>query len=158
MTKELLKNLEARGLTISFAESLTGGALAYAWIKHSGASRVVRGALVAYHKDLKHVLLGVPEALIEKDSPVSESVARAMARGCRDVCKTDLAVATTGNAGPFLQEHTTERIAWIAVSYHEKMVTRMLTFTEETRIEAIRLTVKEAIHMVEVQLKNSEQL
>lgn len=158
MTKELLERLDARGLTISFAESLTGGALAYAWIKHSGASRVVRGALVAYHNDLKHSLLGVPKALIERDSPVSESVALAMAQGCRNACGTDLAVSTTGNAGPFLQEQTTERHAWIAVSYREEHVTRMITFTDETRIEAVRLTVKEAIRMVDDVLKNGKQM
>lgn len=158
MTKELLERLEARGLTISFAESLTGGALAYAWIKHCGASRVVRGALVAYQNDLKHSLLGVPKALIEKDSPVSESVALAMARGCRNVCGTDLAVSTTGNAGPLLQEQTTERLAWIAVSYRERQLTRMISFTDETRIEAIRLTVDTAIGMVDDVLKNGKRL
>ncbi|MFP4178404.1 MAG: CinA family protein [Acholeplasmataceae bacterium] len=154
MTRELLESLEARGLTISFAESLTGGALAYAWIKHRGASRVVRGALVAYHSELKASLLGVPEALIERDSPVSETVARVMAHGCRDVCQTDLAVSTTGNAGPSLQDQTDRRVVWIAVSDREKTITRMLSFKKETRIEAIELTVKKAIDTVGLLLKN----
>ncbi|MFP4186897.1 MAG: CinA family protein [Acholeplasmataceae bacterium] len=154
MTRELLESLEARGLTIGFAESLTGGALAYAWIKHRGASRVVRGALVAYDSELKISLLGVPEALIERDSPVSEAVARAMAHGCRDVCQTDLAVSTTGNAGPSLQDRTDRRVAWIAVSDREKTITRMLSFQKETRTEAIELTVEKAIDTVGLLLKN----
>ena len=88
------------GVTLAVAESLTGGAVAAALTGISGASDVFLGGVVAYQAEVKRAVLGVPEAMLAGPGPVSEEVARAMARGVRDLLGADVAVATTGVAGP----------------------------------------------------------
>jgi PncC family amidohydrolase len=65
-----------------------------------GASRVLRQSLVAYHPEAKRRLLGVSAALVRRHGIVSEAVARQMAIGARRWSSADVAVATTGVAGP----------------------------------------------------------
>ena len=89
-----------RGLTLSAAESCTGGLIAKRLTDLPGASKVFRGGVVSYTNGVKAGVLGVPEALLEEYGAVSEPVARAMAEGCRKVCGSDLAVSATGVAGP----------------------------------------------------------
>ncbi len=92
--------LREKGLTLSAAESCTGGLIAKRVTDLPGASRIFRGGVVSYTNDVKAAVLGVPRALLEEFGPVSEPVAKAMAEGCRAVCGSDLAVSVTGLAGP----------------------------------------------------------
>jgi len=94
------KLLRERGLTLSAAESCTGGLIAKRMTDLPGASNVFRGGVVSYTNGVKAGVLGVPEALLEEYGAVSEPVARAMAEGCRRICGSDLAVSVTGVAGP----------------------------------------------------------
>jgi nicotinamide-nucleotide amidase len=89
-----------RGLTIATAESCTGGAVADALVGVAGVSRTFRGAIVAYANDVKTDLLGVPQATLAAVGAVSEETARAMARGARRRLGADIAISTTGIAGP----------------------------------------------------------
>ena len=86
--------------TVATAESCTGGMIGKALTEHAGSSAYFRGAVVAYHNDVKQRLLGVPEELLDTVGAVSSEVCAAMARGARDVLQSDFAVATTGIAGP----------------------------------------------------------
>ena len=88
------------GLTLACAESLTGGSVCAALVDVPGASDVVKGGIVAYDVDAKRARLGVPVGVLDTQGPVSQSVAAAMARGARRVLDADVAVATTGAAGP----------------------------------------------------------
>ena len=92
--------LRERGLTLSAAESCTGGLIAKRMTDLPGASKVFRGGVVSYTDDVKAGVLGVNRALLAGCGAVSEPVARAMAEGCRKVCGSDLAVSVTGVAGP----------------------------------------------------------
>ena len=92
--------LRERGLTLSAAESCTGGLIAKRMTDLPGASKVFRGGVVSYTNGVKAGVLGVPDALLEQYGAVSEPVARAMAVGCRRACGSDLAVSVTGVAGP----------------------------------------------------------
>jgi nicotinamide-nucleotide amidase len=96
----LLARLAARGLTLGTAESITGGGIADALVRVPGASAVFRGGIVAYDNAVKAGLLGVGEDLLREHGAVSEPVALAMARGACARIGTDLALATTGIAGP----------------------------------------------------------
>lgn len=93
---DLLRN---RGLSLGVAESLTGGLMGARFTSVPGSSEVFRGAIVAYASDIKYSLLGVPEGPV-----VSDDAARAMALGARRVLDADVALATTGVAGPAEQE------------------------------------------------------
>ena len=92
--------LKSRGLTLSSAESCTGGLIAKRITDIPGSSKVFAGGVVSYTNAVKAVVLGVPQELLDKFGAVSEPVARAMAEGARRVMRTDLAVSTTGVAGP----------------------------------------------------------
>lgn len=92
--------LRSRGLTVGTAESCTGGAVAAAITAIAGCSDYFRGGVVAYSLDAKRDLLGVPGAVLDQFGAVSEECARAMAEGARRALGADLAVSTTGIAGP----------------------------------------------------------
>lgn len=89
-----------RGLTIAVAESLTGGLIGHQLTEIPGISDVFLADFVTYSNAAKASVLGVSEDDIEKHGAVSECVARAMAAGARHVADSDLALATTGVAGP----------------------------------------------------------
>ena len=92
--------LDSRQKTLSTAESLTGGMVAERMVSVPGISSWFKGGVVAYDSRLKMDLLGVPAALIDTYGVVSAEVAKAMAVGCRMRLGTDVAVSTTGVAGP----------------------------------------------------------
>lgn len=92
--------LRERGLTLGSAESCTGGLIAKRMTDLPGSSAVFRGGVVSYTNAVKEGVLGVPHALLEEYGAVSEPVARAMAEGARRVLGCDIAVSTTGVAGP----------------------------------------------------------
>ena len=92
--------LREKGLTLSAAESCTGGLSAKRITDLAGASKIFRGGVVSYVNDVKAQVLGVPQETLDAYGAVSEPVARAMAEGCRKLCGSDIAVSVTGLAGP----------------------------------------------------------
>ena len=92
--------LRERNLTITTAESCTGGRIAAAITAVPGSSLVFPGGIVSYCDRVKHQLLGVPEEMLEEYTAVSEPVAKAMAQGAVSHLGTDLALSATGLAGP----------------------------------------------------------
>ena len=95
-----LRLLKEGGLTLSTAESCTGGLMAKRITDLSGASAAFKGGVVSYWSQVKHEVLGVPQDLLDTYGAVSEPVARAMARGVRSLTGSDLGVSVTGVAGP----------------------------------------------------------
>jgi nicotinamide-nucleotide amidase len=112
----LLDRLVSRGWTVAVAESLTGGLVAARLIDVPGASRVVRGGVVAYATDLKGSLLGVDRALLAARGPVDPDVAVAMAQGVRSLLGADVGLATTGVAGPDPQDGHAPGTVHVAVA------------------------------------------
>ena len=96
----VLQLLKDRGLTLGSAESCTGGLIAKRITDLPGASAVFRGGVVSYTDAVKHNVLGVPQDLLDQYGAVSPQVAQAMAQGARKALGCDLAVSTTGVAGP----------------------------------------------------------
>lgn len=92
--------LQARGRHVATAESCTGGRIAAALTQTPGSSRSFLGGVVAYDNAVKIRELGVDADVLERDGAVSENVALAMARGARTRLGADVALATTGIAGP----------------------------------------------------------
>jgi nicotinamide-nucleotide amidase len=112
----LVATLHARGQTLAIAESLTGGALSAAVVDVPGASAVLRGAVVAYATDLKHVLLGVAVDLLAAEGAVHPEVARQMADGVRKRLGATWGVATTGVAGPDPQDGVRPGTVYVAIT------------------------------------------
>jgi nicotinamide-nucleotide amidase len=96
----IVRLLQARGRRAATAESCTGGRIAAALTSVPGSSKGFVGGIVAYDNGVKIATLGVDAATIARDGAVSESVALAMARGVRARLGADIAIATTGIAGP----------------------------------------------------------
>jgi nicotinamide-nucleotide amidase len=91
--------LEARGLTLGLAESVSGGLMGARITEVAGASAFFKGSIVSYDSQVKFDLLGVPEGPV-----VSAEAAIAMARGARRVLDSDVGLAVTGVAGPAEQD------------------------------------------------------
>lgn len=87
-------------MTISTAESCTGGKIAQMLTAIPGSSSYFKGSIVSYSTEIKTEILKVPQELIDKYSVVSREVAIEMALGAKKLLKTDYAISTTGNAGP----------------------------------------------------------
>jgi len=98
--ERLVAALGAARLTCATAESCTGGGVGSAIAAVPGASNVFWGGVISYDNSVKRRLLGVPREILEGVGPVSAECAEQMARGCRELLKTDLAVSVTGLAGP----------------------------------------------------------
>ena len=95
-----LRLLKDRGLTVGTAESCTGGLMAKLLTDLPGSSAVFRGGVVSYTNGVKAGLLGVPQDLLDRYGAVSPQVAEAMARGAKAALGCDIALSTTGVAGP----------------------------------------------------------
>jgi len=96
----VLRLLEEKRLALATAEGVTAGLVAQRLGQVPGASAWFRGGLVAYDNRLKTEMLAVSQQLIDEQGAVSAPVAEAMAIGCRNRFRTDLAVSTVGIAGP----------------------------------------------------------
>lgn len=97
---EVVLLLKQSDLTIAIAESCTGGSIAQKLASIEGASSYFKGSAVTYATESKVNVLGVQQQTIDTFSVVSEEVAREMAVGAKRIYKTNLAISTTGNAGP----------------------------------------------------------
>jgi nicotinamide-nucleotide amidase len=119
---ELVAELTRRGLRIAVAESLTGGLVVAELTRIPGASLAVSGGIVAYDTGVKHSLLGVPAALLEREGAVHPEVARHMADGVRvalavDGRPADVGVSTTGVAGPDPQDGKPPGTVFVGVAF-----------------------------------------
>ena len=98
--RALLERLREAGLTVATAESCTGGLVAASLTHHAGSSQAVLGGFVTYSNEMKHRLLDVDRALLDRVGAVSAEVAAAMAAGALARSGADIAVSITGIAGP----------------------------------------------------------
>jgi len=94
------KLLRDKGLSISTAESCTGGLLAATLVNVPGSSDYFKGSVVAYSNEIKNKVLGVKEETLKEFGAVSPQTAKEMALGVKRLLNTDIAVSTTGIAGP----------------------------------------------------------
>ena len=99
-------------MTVSTAESCTGGRIAAAITAESGASRYFEGGVVAYQNEVKERMLGVPAEMIEEYGVVSREVAEEMVRGACRLFHTDYALASTGYAEAWEGHEVEIWVAW----------------------------------------------
>lgn len=89
-----------KSLTISTAESCTGGLMGHLLTQNDGSSAYFKGSVVAYDNQVKTSVLGVEPILIQQQGAVCEAVSKQMATGVQQLLRTDIAMATSGIAGP----------------------------------------------------------
>ena len=123
---ELIQKLGQRHLTVSVAESLTGGLVAASLTQIPGASAVFKGGIIAYRDETKEQVLKVDAALITKFTSISEPVAQSMATNIREIMNTDIGIATTGVAGPDKSEGFAPGIVFVAISIGDHNICQKL--------------------------------
>ena len=126
---QISRILKELGLTLSTAESCTGGNIAHLLTLHPGSSLFFKGGVVAYSNEVKQNVLGVSPKEIENHGAVSKEVVEQMAQGVRKVLKTAIGVATSGIAGP--DGGTPQKpvgTVWIAASDGQKTISKLFQF------------------------------
>ena len=98
--KKIIRKLIKENITISTAESCTGGLLAYSITKNKDSSKIYRGGYISYSNELKIRNLNVKKTTIKKYGAVSKEIAKEMVRGLFMKTKTNICISTTGIAGP----------------------------------------------------------
>lgn len=100
LEEQIVKKLQEKGYTITTAESCTGGLLAGRILNVSGASEVYMEGYITYANEAKERILGVKHETLETYGAVSKETAEEMAIGAARAAKADVALSTTGIAGP----------------------------------------------------------
>lgn len=144
--------LRKKGMTLSTAESCTGGNIAQLITSIAGSSDYFKGSVVAYANEIKEQLLGVPHQVLAENGAVSEQTVIHMARGARSQFKTDYAIAVSGIAGP--GGGTAEKpvgTTWIAVATPTEIVAQKFLFGDH-RGRNIRKASVAALNMLRAKL------
>lgn len=126
-----------KDLTLSVAESCTGGLICHYLTAVPGASSFLTAGVVSYSAESKKRILGIPQRVFSTHGIVSEETARQMAERVRALTKTDVAVSTTGNLGPDVLESKPKGLVFVAVSSKRGTVTKKL------QLKGTRAEVKE---------------
>ena len=100
LNAELIKILWKKRMTLSGAESCTGGKASEILTQAEGSSRVFKGSVIAYSNEIKEKILGVKKETIEKYGAVSAHTAEEMAAAVKEKFKTNISFSITGIAGP----------------------------------------------------------
>jgi len=138
------KVLNEKKMTIATAESCTGGNIAHKITEIAGSSQYFKGSVVAYDNEVKTQVLRVNPNTISTEGAVSAHVVEEMAVGARKLMRTDIAIATSGIAGP--TGGTDEKpvgLVWIGISTPEITTSRMFQFGTK-RIENIERSTQSA--------------
>ena len=144
--------LRETGSTLAVAESCTGGLLADEVTNVPGSSDYFRAGYVTYSNRSKMQLLGVPEGLIREYGAVSPQVAEAMVSGVLESSGADMALSTTGIAGP--GGGTDEKpvgLVYIGCGVKDTVVSEKFQFTDERRLNKER-SVAAALNLLRIQL------
>lgn len=146
--QELAAVLIDRGLTVSTAESCTGGGIGAAFTDLAGSSAWFLGGIISYSNAAKQQLLGVSEQTLLDHGAVSEEVVQEMAAGACRQLNTDMAVAVSGVAGPdggsAEKPVGTVWIAWIKGGVDGDITSRCFCFDGD-RIAVREATVNAAV-------------
>ena len=151
--KAILDLMAENALTLSVAESCTGGYISHLFTQHAGSSAVFQGGAVTYSNLLKKLILGVKESTLVEFGAVSEETVREMALGAIKNFGTDYAIAVTGVAGP--DGGTAEKpvgTVWIAVANKNGVEVKLCNFTS-MRAQNIERSAVAAFTLLFAQLK-----
>lgn len=148
LEEEIGKRLIERKMTVSTAESCTGGGIVARLTSVPGSSEYVKGGIVAYSNEVKVNLLDVSMETLHQVGAVSRETVIQMAKGAMKRLKTDCAIATSGIAGP--GGGTPEKpvgTIWMAVAYKNEISTRKLE-GDQGRRQNVERTIEEALKLL----------
>ena len=149
LSLKIVKLLTKKKLTVSFAESCTGGLLASSITSISGSSKVFNMGLVTYSNNAKVKLLKVPKKTISKYGAVSYETCLSMLKNLSKISKSNISISITGVAGP--NGGTKEKpvgLVYIGVKKGSKIIIRNNLFKSKKRITIQKATAKRALKMI----------
>ncbi|MBP5136943.1 MAG: CinA family protein [Paludibacteraceae bacterium] len=140
-------------LIVASAESCTGGNIAHLITEVAGSSAYFKGSVVSYCDEIKHEVLGVRQETLDEHTAVSQQVAEQMADGAKRLMHADIAVSTTGIAGPGgANENQPVGTVWMGVSSKKGTHAELFLFNGN-REEIIRQASVQAIQLVINEIK-----
>jgi PncC family amidohydrolase len=142
--------LTRKKLTISVAESCTGGLISHYLTALPGSSAFFDTGVVTYSIESKKCILGVSSGTISKYGVVSEQTAKKMAEKVRTLTRTDYSISTTGNLGPDVLEGKERGLIYIAVSREGQTFTRELKLEGDRWANKIEAALQSLIFLIEV--------
>jgi len=149
---EVGKILLYKKLTVSAAESCTGGLVASKLTNIPGSSEYFIDGVVSYSYSSKEKLLGVKHKDLLKNGAVSEQTAIEMAKGIRKISKTDIGISTTGIAGPAGATKTKPvGLVWIGYADSRKSYAKCFIFTKD-RLRNKEIMSKMALEIIRREL------
>ncbi len=148
LEEEIGRLLKKHRLTLAIAESATGGLLTHVITNVSGSSEYCEGGMVTYSNRMKEEELGVEEETLKKHGAVSSEVAKEMASGIRRKRDVDIALSTTGIAGPTgATPGKPVGLFYIGLSSNRGTFSRKYQF-QGTRLQNKQSAVREALSML----------
>ena len=149
LSLKIVKLLTKKKLTVSFAESCTGGLLASTITSISGSSKVFTMGFITYSNNAKVKLLKVPKKTINRYGAVSYETCLSMLKNLSKISKSSISISITGVAGP--KGGTKEKpvgLVYIGLKKGDKTIIKKNLFKNKRRISIQKATVKEALKMV----------
>ena len=149
LSLKIVKLLSKKKLTVSFAESCTGGLLASSITSVSGSSKVFSMGLVTYSNKAKTKLLKVTKKNISKYGAVSYETCLAMVKNLSKISKSNISISITGIAGP--NGGTKEKpvgLVYIGLKKGSKTIIKKNLFKNKKRISIQKTTVTQALKMI----------
>ena len=149
LSLKIVKLLTKNKLTLSFAESCSGGLLASSITSISGSSKVFNMGFVTYSNNAKVKLLKVPKKTITKYGAVSYETCLSMVKNLSKISKSNISISITGVAGP--KGGTKEKpvgLVYIGLKKGSKTIVKKNLFKNKKRISIQKATVKQALKMI----------
>ena len=149
LSLKLVKLLTKKKLTVSFAESCTGGLLASSITSISGSSKVFNMGLVTYSNNAKIKLLKVPKKTITKYGAVSYETCLSMVKNLSKISKSNISISITGVAGP--NGGTKEKpvgLVYIGLKKGSKTIIKKNLFKSKNRNLIQKASVNQALKMI----------
>ena len=139
LQKTLGELLNSKNLTISVAESCTGGLIGHLLTSVSGSSEYFMGGVISYSNRAKMDILNVKDETLVKYGAVSEQTAKEMAKGAKEKFSSDMALSVTGIAGP--TGGTDEKpvgLVYIGLAYKDEVMAKKYLFGNDREVNKIR--------------------
>ena len=146
----LFHNCLEKKLTVTTAESCTGGMIASSIVSVSGSSAIFKSSVVTYSNEMKSKILNIPLTLINENGAVSKVIAYTMAYNVLNLMNSDISIAVTGIAGPGGgSKNKPVGLVYIGIGTKQNVVTKRYLFKgnrlkvrQETTLEALKLSNK----------------
>ena len=146
-SEKLYLNCVNKNLTITTAESCTGGMISSAIVHIKGSSQIFKSSVIIYSNDMKSKLLNIPKDLITKYGAVSEIVVHSMAKKSLEIVNSDVSIAVTGIAGPTGGSiDKPVGLVWVGIGTKEKIITKKYQFNGN-RLEIRQKTTQESLKL-----------